>query len=341
MKYLITGGFGFLGTNISKRILETGHELFVIDNFSRVGSTENLNYLEKISKFYYKNIDIRDYSLILNTVGNVKPDIIFHLAGQVAMTTSILNPKLDFEVNTLGTLNILEAVRNASPYSGIIYSSTNKVYGDLSNYVYQTVGDRYLMPDFPNGLNENIPLNFHSPYGCSKGAADQYVLDYSRIYNLNTIVFRHSSMYGGHQYSTIDQGWIGWFCQQALLQKGGLSEFFTISGSGKQVRDILHANDMVDVYINSSNHINQMTGNAYNVGGGIKNSLSILELIGHLENLLDIKIAYKNLKPRESDQLFFVANLEKLQSKINWSPQIDIYEGIKMMIEWISSLKKN
>jgi CDP-paratose 2-epimerase len=279
MKYLITGGFGFLGTNLSESLLHNGHELIVIDNFSRLGSRRNADLLSKQSVFHYEEIDIRDYEALADVIKRSKPDIIFHLAGQVAMTTSIQNPRMDFEVNAMGTLNVLEAVRLFSPETGIIYSSTNKVYGDLARYEYQVNGTRYTMPQFARGIDEEVTLDFHSPYGCSKGSADQYILDYARIYNLKTIVFRHSSMYGGHQFSTTDQGWIGWFCEQALLQKMGHSKNFTISGNGKQVRDILNSKDMIDLYIQASQHITIMSGNAFNIGGGIDNSLSIIELV--------------------------------------------------------------
>jgi CDP-paratose 2-epimerase len=257
------------------------------------------------------------------------------LAGQVAMTTSIQNPRLDFEVNALGTLNILEAVRLYSPKTGVIYSSTNKVYGELAHYEYQLHDNRYTMPQFPNGIDEEVTLDFQSPYGCSKGSADQYVLDYARIFKLKTIVFRHSSMYGGHQFSTIDQGWIGWFCEQALLQKMGLGSIFTISGNGNQVRDILNSSDMIDLYIQSSNNIEIMSGNAFNIGGGMENSISVIELIYELEKILGINLLYEHINAREADQLFFVANLEKIQRYIEWKPKVTINQGLSEMVRWI------
>lgn len=337
MKYLITGGFGFLGTNLAENILQNGHELIIIDNFSRLGSRQNAEWLGKLSFFRHKEIDIRNYDDVANVIDQTRPDIIFHLAGQVAMTTSIQNPRLDFEINTLGTLNVLEAVRLLSPETGVIYSSTNKVYGDLAGYEYEVHGNRYTMPQFPEGINEEVTLDFHSPYGCSKGSGDQYVLDYARIYRLKTIVFRHSSMYGGHQFSTIDQGWVGWFCEQALLQKMGLSKAFSISGNGRQVRDILNSRDMIDLYIQSSQNIENMSGNAFNIGGGVENSLSIIELIYELEKILGINLRYEQINARESDQLFFVANLEKIQRYIDWRPKVNFSQGLSEMVSWVES----
>ena len=211
------------------------------------------------------------------------PDAIFHLAGQVAMTTSIANPRMDFEVNVTGTHNLLEAVRQHSPDTIVVYSSTNKVYGDLEQYTYSENATRFVCNEHPNGFNENTQLDFHSPYGCSKGAADQYMLDYARIFGIKTVVFRHSSMYGGRQFATYDQGWIGWFCQKAVeASKGRIKEPFTISGTGKQVRDVLHADDMKQLYIAAINNIQQAKGHAFNIGGGIDCSLSLLELFAFL-----------------------------------------------------------
>jgi len=337
VKYLITGGFGFLGTNIAENILRNGNELIVVDNLSRMGATNNCAFLRQISDFEHAQIDVRNYSEISDLISITRPDIIFHLAGQVAMTTSVQDPRFDFEVNALGTLNVLEAVRLFSPETGLLYSSTNKVYGDLSSYKYENVSTRYTMPQFPDGIDESISLDFHSPYGCSKGSADQYVRDYSRIYNLKTIVFRHSSMYGGHQFSTIDQGWIGWFCEQAILQKKGLSNSFTISGDGKQVRDILHSRDMVDLYIKSAENIANMSGEAFNIGGGLLNSLSVLELIGEIERILNIKCNYQHVESRASDQLFFVANLKKVQRYVDWEPKVSYAQGLSEMIKWVNS----
>jgi len=229
MKYLITGGCGFLGSNLASEVLRRDEELIIFDNLYRIGSFSNLEWLKTQRDFKFIHGDIRNREDIENLIRQEKPDVIFHLAGQVAMTTSIQNPRLDFEVNALGTFNLLDSVRKFSPESIVVYSSTNKVYGDLEWVNYGETETRYIAPEFPNGFPENMPLEFHSPYGCSKGSADQYMLDFYRIFGIKTVVFRHSSMYGGRQYSTYDQGWIGWFCLKAVeTKKGILKEPFTI-----------------------------------------------------------------------------------------------------------------
>ena len=338
MKYLITGGCGFLGSNIAQKILGQGDELFIFDNLSRYGSERNLKWLKTDGDFRFIPGDIRDKEDVDAAIRTTSPDVIYHLAGQVAMTTSISNPRLDFEVNALGTFNILESVKNNSPESIVVYSSTNKVYGDLEWVHYHETDTRYETPDFPAGFPETIPLDFHSPYGCSKGCADQYMLDFYRIFNINTIVFRHSSMFGGRQFSTIDQGWIGWFCQKAIETKNGsLTEPFTISGTGKQVRDVLYADDMVNLYLTAVENIDKTKGQAFNIGGGMKNSLSLLELFNILEDELNIDLNYKKLPPRESDQLVFVADINKIKQLSGWEPKIDKLDGIKKMLHWVSS----
>ena len=211
MKLLITGGCGFLGSNLAVHALERGDTLLVFDNLYRTGSLANLDWLRGKGDFRFEHGDIRNQNDIARAVTDFRPDAIFHLAGQVAMTTSIANPRMDFEVNALGTFNLLEAVRQNVPHAPVVYSSTNKVYGDLEQYQYRETATRYECIEKPAGIGEDTPLDFHSPYGCSKGAADQYMLDYARMFGLKTVVFRHSSMYGGRQFATYDQGWVGWF----------------------------------------------------------------------------------------------------------------------------------
>lgn len=334
MRYLITGGCGFVGSNIAAEVLKRGEELFVFDNLFRFGSGQNLEWLRKQGEFKYYPFDIRNYNDVETVIKEVKPDVIFHLAGQVAMTTSIQNPRLDFETNTLGTHNLLEAVRKYSPASMILYSSTNKVYGDLEYLTYEETATRYICKEYPMGFDESLQLDFHSPYGCSKGAADQYLLDYYRMFGIRTVVFRHSSMYGGNQHATYDQGWVGWFIQKALeIKKGTAKEQFTISGNGKQVRDVLHSSDVVNLYFKASENIEKTKGQAFNIGGGIENSLSLLELFALLENTLQIEMKYKQLPFRESDQLVFVANNKKAQDFFGWNshttPQIGVTDSIK------------
>ncbi|OHD78129.1 MAG: CDP-paratose 2-epimerase [Sulfuricurvum sp. GWF2_44_89] len=337
MKYLITGGCGFLGSNIASEILKQGNELVVFDSLYRFGSYQNLEWLRTQGEFEFVHGDIRNTNDVERTIKTHKPDVIYHLAGQVAMTTSILDPRMDFEVNVGGSFNLLNAVRLYSPESTIIYSSTNKVYGDLEQFTYKETETRYRCIEKPNGFDESVNLDFHSPYGTSKGSADQYMLDFARIYGLKTVVFRHSSMFGGRQFATYDQGWIGWFTQQSInIKNKTLKEPFTISGNGKQVRDIAHAEDMVALYLKASTKIDSIKGQAFNVGGGIENSSSLLELFHFLENELDVKMEYTQLPVRESDQKIFVADLTKAKELIGWEPKISKEEGIRKMIEWVS-----
>jgi CDP-paratose 2-epimerase len=241
----------------------------------------------------------------------------------------------------MGTFNLLDSIRKYSPQSSVVYSSSNKVYGDFNNLTFIEKNTRYECIDFPNGFDEKLPLDFHSPYGCSKGAADQYLLDFNRIYGIKTIVFRHSSMYGGNQHSTIDQGWIGWFCEQALATKNcKLNSPFTISGSGKQVRDVIHADDITRLYFSAVQNIDKLSGQAFNIGGGIENSLSLIELFNFLECELNVKLEYIKHSPRLSDQLVFVADMDKINKLVNWCPKIDYKEGIRTMLQWLESNNK-
>lgn len=330
MRYLITGGCGFLGSNIASHLLKQNEEVIIFDNLYRVGSIDNLAWLRSTGNFKFIHSDIRNTNDVERVIKDIKPDVIFHLAGQVAMTTSISDPRMDFEVNVIGTFNLLNAVRLYSPESIVIYSSTNKVYGDLEQYIYRETNTRYICVEKPDGFDESIPLDFHSPYGCSKGAADQYMLDFYRIYGIKTVVFRHSSMYGGRQFATYDQGWVGWFVQKAIeIKKGILKEPLTISGNGKQVRDLLYASDCVDLYLKSVEKIEYIKGQVFNIGGGIENSSSLLELFSVLETELDIKMTYIKLPPRESDQKVFVADISKAKELIGWEPKVSKEEGIR------------
>lgn len=336
MKILITGGCGFLGSNLAAYGIRNEMEITVFDNLSRIGSEQNLEWLRKLGKFQFVHGDIRNKGDVERVIKEEQFDAVFHLAGQVAMTTSIDNPYKDFEINTKGTIHVLEAIRNYSPSTLMFYSSTNKVYGDLEQYTYERFNDRYICKEWENGFDETVPLDFHSPYGCSKGAADQYLLDYYRIFGVKTVVFRHSSMYGGRQFATYDQGWIGWFCQKAVeIKEGKLKEAFTISGNGCQVRDILHAEDMVNLYYTALFSKDMVYGQAYNIGGGMSQSLSLLELFSMLEEMLDIKMEYTQIPVRESDQKVFVADISKIQNVIGWSPKVSTREGISRMLQWV------
>jgi len=337
MKYLITGGCGFLGSNIASEILRLGHSLVVFDSLYRYGSYQNLEWLKPQGAFEFIHGDIRNTNDVENMIKLHQPDIIYHLAGQVAMTTSIADPRMDFEVNVGGSFNLLNAVRMYSPASIVIYSSTNKVYGDLEQFKYCENATRYECIDKPNGFDESVNLEFHSPYGASKGSADQYMLDFARIYGLKTVVFRHSSMFGGRQFATADQGWLGWFTQKAIeIKNKTASKPFTISGNGKQVRDLLYASDCVALYLKAAEKIELIKGQAFNIGGGVDNSSSLLELFIFLEEQLSIKMKFDELPVRESDQRVFVADNTKAIKLIEWSPKISKEQGILKMIEWES-----
>ncbi len=339
MRLLITGGCGFLGSNLAADALQRGDELLVFDNLQRQGSRENLQWLQTQGTLRFEHGDIRNYNDVARVVQSFQPEAIFHLAGQVAMTTSIQNPRMDFETNALGSHNLLEAVRTTVPDCIVVYSSTNKVYGALEQYQYTESATRYTCVERPHGFDERTQLEFHSPYGCSKGAADQYMQDYARIFGLKTVVLRHSSMYGGRQFATYDQGWVGWFCQKAYETKAGNGgEAFTISGNGKQVRDVLHSDDMKRLYNAVLTHIDSARGQVFNVGGGIDNSLSLLELFALLENIAGVKLNYRQIEVRSSDQRVFVADIRKASDLLKWSPQVHYRDGVQRMYDWISDI---
>jgi CDP-paratose 2-epimerase len=338
MNWLITGGCGFVGSNLADALLSRGDDVVVLDNLSRTSSRNNLAWLRARhgANWRFVEIDVRAAAAVEQLVTEVRPVVIAHLAGQVAMTTSLQQPRVDFEINALGTLNVLEAVRQYSPASLVIYSSTNKVYGDLEWVHYDETETRYVAPDYPVGFDESLPLSFHSPYGCSKGTADQYMLDYARMFDLTTAVFRHSSMYGGRQFATYDQGWIGWFCQQALaVRRQPDREPFTISGNGKQVRDVLHADDIVALYCAAAAQREATRGQVFNVGGGMIQSFSLLELIQLLEHEIGVHLPYRRLPPRASDQKIFVADVARAQRVLGWQPRVSAVDGLRRTLAWL------
>jgi len=334
-KVLITGGCGFVGSNVAARLLEEGVETAVYDNLSRNGTTENLRWLQSLRPFAFVQGDTRSTEDLRSVVKQFQPEAIFHLAGQVAMTTSLRDPRLDFETNVLGSFNLLEAVREVCPGCVIVYASSNKVYGSLAGLELREEALRYSSSSHPSGVDESFGLDFQTPYGCSKGAADQYMLDYARVYGLKTIVFRHSTIYGGRQHATFDQGWVGWFCRQAIesLADPG-REPFTISGDGKQVRDLLYVDDAVECYLSAVRHADVACGQAFNIGGGMENSCSLLELFQILEQRLKIRLSYKKLPWRTSDQKFFVADLKKAAALLKWQPRTTRLAGIEKTLEW-------
>jgi len=347
MKHLlVTGGCGFLGSNVAAAFMHAGWQVTVIDALLRKGSAANLVWLRAqhgADRLAFFQHDLAEEARVAEVFRARGPfDFICHLAGQVAMTTSLSDPRRDFQTNVLGTFNILEATRHLSPDALVAYSSTNKVYGDLDNLRYEEIPSRHTTPDHPLGFDESLPLDFASPYGCSKGAADQYVRDWHRNYGLKTVVFRHSSIYGGRQFATVDQGWIGWFCLQAIQQQkateaGRDPAPFAIAGDGKQVRDVLRGEDLVRLYAAAYEHRDTVAGEIFNIGGGRENSLSLLELFDLLGRRTGTPLVFTHNPPRQSDQKVFVADISKAERLLGWQPQIDKEEGISRMLEWVAA----
>ncbi len=340
MSWLVTGGCGFVGTNLADALLADGQSVTLLDNLSRHGAAENLAWLRARhgDEWQFVAADVRDADAVVRVVREVRPEFIAHLAGQVAMTTSLANPRLDFETNALGTLNVLEAVRLHCPEAAVLYSSTNKVYGSLAGLRYEETPTRYVLPDFPHGLDETLPLDGSSPYGCSKLCAEQYCRDYHRVYGLKTVVFRHSSMYGGRQFATCDQGWIGWFCLRALAAAAGDSRPIVISGNGKQVRDVLHARDLVQVYRRAARRVEAIAGRIYNIGGGMANSLSLVELFHLVGGLAGRPLHWQCQPWRAADQKVFVADFRQATADFSWAPQVEHRQGLVEMLDWSRGL---
>jgi CDP-paratose 2-epimerase len=334
MSWLITGGCGFVGTNLADALLGQGAAVAVLDNMSGRGARDNLRWLRTRHAADWPMIeaDVRDADAMAVAVRKLRPRFVAHLAGQVAMTTSVANPRLDFETNALGTFNLLEAVRIGSPDTALLYSSTNKVYGSLENLRYDESPTRYLLVDHPDGLDESLPLDGSSPYGCSKLSADQYCRDYHRMFGLKTVVFRHSSMYGGRQFASVDQGWIGWFCGEAIAAARSKRPI-PICGDGKQVRDVLHASDLVQVYLQASRRIDDIAGRIYNIGGGMANSLSLVELLSYLGNLIGADLSIQPNPWRAADQKVFVADCRRAEHDFGWRAQTDYRAGLAEMLD--------
>lgn len=332
---LITGGAGFIGVNSARYFADKGWEVTVLDNLSRRGTEDNLRWLQDKSPIKFERADIRDADAMERIVGKVKPDALLHLAAQVAVTTSVTNPREDFEINALGTFNMLEAVRKQSPDTFFINASTNKVYGKMHEVGVVERNGRYEYKDLPKGVDEGQQLDFHSPYGCSKGVADQYTIDYSRIYGLRSVTFRQSCIYGTRQFGIEDQGWVAWFTIAAVLGKQ-----ITIYGDGKQIRDVLHVEDLVRAYEAAIANQEQASGQAFNIGGGPANTMSLLELLAYLEDEIKIKIPLKWDTWRPGDQPVFVCNLDKAKQTLGWQPQISVRDGVKNLSGWVAGNKE-
>ena len=332
MRILITGGAGFIGCNLAEACIRAGHQVTIFDNLSRRGSQANLDWLRVAfgDGFRFVKGDIRDYPTILAAAAG--QEAINHLAAQTAVTTSVTDPRPDFEINALGTFNVLEAARHAGQDPVFIYSSTNKVYGGMEDAPATELATRYVLEAYPDGVSEERPLDFHSPYGCSKGSADQYVRDYSRIYGLRSVVFRQSCIYGQRQMGVEDQGWVAWFVIAAVTGKP-----ITIYGNGKQVRDLLHVDDLVHAFQMATEQIDVTKGQVYNLGGGSANTLSIWAEFGPLLKELTgrevVPATWRDWRP--GDQPVFVADVSKARREFGWEPQVSVRDGIARLVEWV------
>ncbi len=338
MRALVTGGVGFIGTNLSDRLLSDGHEIILFDNLSRAGVRHNLDWLKAKhgQQLRFVQGDVRDFDAVRTAIQNI--DVVFHLAAQVAVTTSVSNPREDFLINAQGTLNVLEAARCQQPMPVVLYTSTNKVYGGLEHLRIVERSSRYEFENLPQGVSEACPLDFHSPYGCSKGAADQYVRDYHRIYGLPSIVFRMSCIYGPHQLGTEDQGWVAHFCLTGV--RGG---HLTIYGDGKQVRDLLYVEELVELMLRAWKNIHRTAGQVFNVGGGPANTISVwTEFRDLLQPLIGNLPSMKFDEFRPGDQKIYVSDIRKAQVQLGWTPSVKIQEGLGMLINnWKLVMKTN
>lgn len=331
---LITGGCGFIGTNAADLYLSKGYKVVAFDNLSRVGAAENLGFLEKQGgDFAFVRGDVRDDGQVGRAFEEHKPDMVLHLAAQVTMVTSVENPRQDFAINALGTFNVLEALRQVRPQALAIYSSTNKVYGEMTDVPIAEKERRYAYRGI-KGISESYPLDFHGPYGCSKGTGDQYFLDYARIYNLNTTVFRQSGIYGPHQFGIEEQGWLAWFCNALLFDMP-----VTIYGDGKQVRDVLYIADLLRAYDAVFQNPARSRGRVYNIGGGPDFSLSIMELFEILEGLSGKKFRYSYGDWRPGDQKVYISDITRLDKELGWRPEVSPAEGVARLYNWIAENK--
>jgi len=334
---VITGGAGFIGVNAAEAFIRDGWHVILFDNLSRKGTDLNLRCLQQRFPAECEFVlgDIRyDYFSLLHAVG--RAELVLHLAAQVAVTTSITRPIEDFEINARGTFNVLEAIRESGNKPLVIYSSTNKVYGGMPEVVCVKDATRYRFRDFPEGIAEDRPLDFHSPYGCSKGAADQYVHDYGRIYGIPSVVFRQSCIYGQRQFGVEDQGWVAWFSIAALLERP-----ITIFGDGLQMRDLLHVDDLVAAYKLAAADPARTAGAIYNMGGGPSRTLSLLELLAFLEDRLAKKIPVSHAEPRAGDQPVFVADIRKIERELGWRPTIDPLPGVELLLDWLCQNRRD
>jgi CDP-paratose 2-epimerase len=332
-RVLVTGGAGFVGTNLAARLAGRGIEVRLLDSLARAGSEENVRWLTQRFGCRVELVrgDIRDARAVEAAVDSV--DHVFHLAAQVAVTTSLTDPVADFEVNARGTLNLLEAARSRSRPPSVVFASTNKVYGALQDVKLRASGARYEPVDEhlrTKGVDETRPLEFHSPYGCSKGAAEQYVLDYARSFGLRTVVLRMSCIYGPHQHGNEDQGWVAHFMIRALDD-----EPVTIYGDGMQVRDILFVGDLLDAFESAWRNVDTLAGRAFNIGGGVGNTLSLLELLERIEAMTHRAVPVSFERWRTGDQRYYVTDSSSFTRATGWSPRTGVDVGLAALAEWL------
>ncbi len=329
MRWLITGGSGFIGTNLASHLMDRGDNVVILDDLSRNGAELNAVFLKEKYKLEPHRVDVSNRLQMEAFFSEQEPfDSIAHLAGQVSFLASLEDPRRDFEVNAIGTLNVLEHVRLKSPETAVIGMSSNKVYGDLTQIRIVEEETRYVAPDYPNGFGEDLALEFHGPYGCSKGTADQYLSDYGRMFNLRTASLRQSSVYGPHQHPRSDQGWVA-----HLLQEAVAGRTIQLNGVGKQVRDLLHVSDLAQLFAALSEVVEAGEGHRLNVGGGVKNSLSILELFSWLETVLAHGIHFRTGVERPSDQKVFISSNKRVEELTNWAPRIDLHQGLSALVD--------
>lgn len=330
---VITGGCGFIGTNLAARLLAGGRRVRLLDNLSRPGVERNLAWLrqrygERIS---LETADVRDADAVRRVVRGA--EAVFHFAAQVAVTTSLVEPAADFEVNARGTLNVLEAVRGEAEPPPLLFTSTNKVYGGMEDVPLRLAGRRYEPADralAARGFSEDRRLDFHSPYGCSKGAADQYVLDYARSYGLRTVVFRMSCIYGPHQFGTEDQGWVAHFLIRALEERP-----ITLYGDGMQVRDVLFVEDLARAFLLAEQHVDTLAGRAFNMGGGPDRTISLLELVELIGELHGERPEVSFNDWRTGDQRYYVSDFRAFSRATGWSPHVSVREGVGRLYNWL------